>query len=237
MATTASTRRKGQGARCKGQDQHQQIGVRCSNNMQFQPPPPPNSSGSAPALVECTMQQSLQLAEFLGQLTAGAAHFSMYEYSTHTRPPIARQQRPHPITDMSLRKEGHIRGGSLKSSMAPSLQLCCPQVVGGAHLLQWHSRLLVNQPSIRKACTAIHPDIGVHSLQDHVLTTHFHNHVPKRSSSILSEPRSRHDRRNNQPLNLITSEASCHIDTVISYYMLCQNLNYSGCANVVLYLH
>ena len=151
--------------------------------------------------------------------TAGAAHFSMYEYSTHTHPPIARQQRPHPITDMSLRKEGHIRGGSLKSSMAPSLQLCCPQVVGGAHLLQWHSRLLVNQPSIGKACAAIQPDIGVHSLQDHVLTTHFHNHVPERSSSILSEPPSGHDRQNNQPLDLITSEASCHIDTVILYYI------------------
>ena len=30
--------------------------------MKLQLPPPPNSSGSAPALVECIMQQSLQLA-------------------------------------------------------------------------------------------------------------------------------------------------------------------------------
>ena len=63
VATTASTSCKGQDARCKGQDQHQHKSERdaettCSSNHRHHRP----ALGSVPALVECTMQQSLQLA-------------------------------------------------------------------------------------------------------------------------------------------------------------------------------
>ena len=49
-----------------------QVRVGCSNNMQLQPPPTTTSSGSAPVLVDCTMQQSLQLVK--GQGSAASLH-------------------------------------------------------------------------------------------------------------------------------------------------------------------
>ena len=44
-----------------------QVGAGCSNNMQLQPPPPPTRSRPARAVLECPMQQSLQLAYIRAQ--------------------------------------------------------------------------------------------------------------------------------------------------------------------------
>ena len=68
MTTTTSTRCK---VRVQGAKVRTSISTSRNGIQKHQPPPPPTSSGSAPALVECTMQQSLQLAE---GLTLRAGH-------------------------------------------------------------------------------------------------------------------------------------------------------------------